>query len=370
MITIVKPDQSYSRHNVTFQCPCGRSLRAKIEAAGTEIQCWDCHRMVYVPFPRSVDEAVRALRKAWDDVFESWGRFGLLVGMATVATALLLVPQFGGPLAISALVAAAFTHGALIRHAHAAELAGEARAVEDAERVSPLRWGARGVAALLFGVGLSAPFLLARAGVGRSAQLTGLLVPGIVTAVMALAPLAMLAAFAPSGPRIVPAVLRWRSRSLLLSLAVLPLSLVLLECALVFATFFLGVFGGLLLDLTTPPPFVLSRLRVPPDWLYHFGEPADITFLGLYLNRLSHGYTLLGAIPPSLTQPLDIGRQYWASSLDRPSYYAFRTVLVFLINTVLLSALALQACCMGRIAALEARLKIKPGTASVPTPAA
>ncbi|MDR3634113.1 MAG: hypothetical protein P4L84_09925 [Isosphaeraceae bacterium] len=367
MISIVKPDQACSRHNLTVQCPCGRTLRARIELAGSEIECWDCHCKVLVPFPRSASEVLRALRKGWDDVFET-NLFPMLIGVAAVLTSMLAIPTLGVPLGIAGMVLVIIGYGVLIRRAEDPE--GDS-STEAPDGTSLLHWLARGAASALFGVGLCAPFLLARGGAGHTARLAGFLVPAIVTAVMVFLPLAMLAAFDPAGPRVVPAVLRWRSRSVLLSLAILPLLLVVLECTLVFTTFFLGIFGGLMLDLVPVPPGLLSRLRVPPDWIYRFGEPADISFLGLYLNRLSHGYTLVGAIPPSLTRSTHFELQFWASNTEIPTYYAFRFALTVLINTFLLSVLALQASWLGRIGRIEGRLKVKPvPVAAEPSPAA
>lgn len=352
MISIVKPDQSYSRQNLTVQCPCGRTLRAKVELAGAEIQCWDCHRKVLVPFPRSAVEAFRAFRKGWDDVFET-ATFALLVAAAVVVTGLLLVPRFGVLLGVAAFGVIALVYGMMMRRGDGPETA------EEDETPSPQRWLACAAVALLSGLGLGAPFLLAREGMGHPAQLAGFLVPCLTTAAMVLFPLATLAAFDRSGPRILAAVLRWRPWSVLLALAIVPLSLVLVECALVFATFFLGLFGGLMIDLIPAPFGLRERFGIRPDWFFRLGEPSDVQFLNLYWNRLGHGYTLTGAIPPSLTLSGQFKIQYWANNLVQRTYVIARLGLTLFIMTCLLSALALQARCLGRIARLESRLMAK-----------
>lgn len=365
MITIVKPQTSLSRQNLTVQCACGRSLRAKVEQAGTEIACWECHRKVLVPVPRSAEEALRALRLGWNDVFET-PLFAFLVGLAVVLTGLLAVPRAGVALGAAGFTLLAFGYGEIIRRV------GESRDDEDDgahtpdDAAGPLRWLARGVVAVLFGACLSAPFLLARRGPGHPAQLAGVLVPAIAFLALGVLPLGMLAAFAPAGPRVAPAVLRWRWRSVLSTLAVVPLILALTELAVIFISFFMGFFGGLMIDLIPTPPGLRVRLGVAPDWLYHFGEPADIHFLNVYFNRLSHGYTLLGAIPPSLILPRQSTDTFWASSTESEYFYYIQIALTLLITTCVLSALAFQACWLGRLARVEGRLKIK----SVPAAAA
>lgn len=369
MISIVKPDPSYSRHNLTVQCPCGRTLRAKVELAGTEIQCWDCHRKVPVPFPRSAIEGFRAFRKAWDDVFETVA-FVLLVAAAAVITGLMAVPRAGVLLGTVAFVAVAFGYGMMMRRGDGAETVEEESPVEE-ETFGLQRWLACGAVALVSGLGLNAPFLLARGGIGHPAQLAGFLVPCLTTGTMVFLPLATLATFDHSGRRVLASVLRRRRWSVLSALAILPLSLVLLECALVFTTFFLGLFGGLMIDLIPTPFGLRERIGIPRDWFFGLGRPSDVQFLSLYWNRLGHGYTLTGAIPPSLALPGQIRIQYWANTLAERTYFIARAGLTLLIMTCLLSALAFQARCLGRIARLEGRLLAKRApAAAVPSPTA
>lgn len=359
MTVIIKPPDSLSRQHLTVQCPCGRALRAKIELAGTEIPCWECHRKVLVPFPRSAGEVIHALRQGWDDVFET-PLFRLLIGVAVVFTAVLAVPRWGVALGAVGFVLAAFGYGALIRRVGDAGVRGEDRAAEADEPAGPRRWLARGGAALLFGIGLSAPFLLARGGIGQPARFAGVLVPLLAVAVFGLWPLVMLAAFGPSGPRAARAIVRWRWRSALGVLALVPLTLVVLECMIVFTSFFLGFFGGLMIDLVPTPPGLRERLGVAPDWIYHFGEPADIHFLDVYFNRLCHGYTLTGAIPPSLMLPASTVDKYWATSRDADLFFIFQVAFTALIHTCVLSAFALQACWLARIGQLESGVKVRP----------
>ena len=136
MITIVKPDQAYSRNNLTVHCPCGRTLRAKIEQAGGEIQCWECHSKVPVPFPRSASDVIQALRRGWDDVFET-GLFTMLIGVAAVLAITLTIPKLAVPLGIAELILVTFGYGDLMRRV------GDT-STEDPGTAGPLRWLARG----------------------------------------------------------------------------------------------------------------------------------------------------------------------------------------------------------------------------------
>jgi len=262
-------------------------------------------------------------------------------------------------LTAAAFVVAAFGYGLLMRWDDEPATAEDETSAEGDKTLGLRLWLASGLVALLSGLGLSAPFLLAREGIGHPAQLAGFLVPCLATVAMVFLPLATLATFDRSGPRVLANVLRWRRWSLLLAVAILPVGLVLVECALVFATFFLGIFGGLMIELIPAPDGLRDRLGVQKDWIFKFGEPCDVRFLHLYGNRLGHGYTLTGAVPPSLMLPEDLKVQYWASNLLEHSYFMARTGLTLFIMTGLLSALALQARCLGRIARLECRTTAK-----------
>src|SRR5204863_8314293 len=91
------------------ECPCGRTLRAGPDQAGTVIRCWSCGREVAVPYPRRQGQLVRALAgAAWDAVRPPTAVIVVLGSLAI--TAALLVPGVGPWLALGLVVAAAWEY--------------------------------------------------------------------------------------------------------------------------------------------------------------------------------------------------------------------------------------------------------------------
>src|SRR5262249_54564208 len=113
-MSIVEPDRSPTKKFLSVVCPCGRGLRASVEMAGQEISCWECHRMVRVPVPRSPEQAFRLIRDVLEGMFE--GRWLILVALlATLLTSVLCVKGIGALLATGVLVIGAISYGELIR---------------------------------------------------------------------------------------------------------------------------------------------------------------------------------------------------------------------------------------------------------------
>src|SRR6478672_4842877 len=109
-MSIVEPDRSSTRKFLTVVCPCGRSLRAPVDMAGQEISCWECHRMVRVPVPRSPERAYRLIVDGLKEVFE--GRW--LIPLFLIAAALagvLCIPYYGVPVGAAVLVLGALGYG-------------------------------------------------------------------------------------------------------------------------------------------------------------------------------------------------------------------------------------------------------------------
>src|SRR5690242_13123692 len=113
-MSIVEPEKSSTRKFLSATCPCGRALRATVDMAGQEISCWECHRMVRVPVPRSPERAFRIIHDGLQEVFEARWLFLLFLGAAAL-TGVLCVPLVGVPLGALVLVLGALGYGELIR---------------------------------------------------------------------------------------------------------------------------------------------------------------------------------------------------------------------------------------------------------------
>src|SRR5947207_462234 len=102
-MSIVEPDRSSTRKFLTVACPCGRTLRAPVDMAGQEISCWECHRMVRVPVPRSPERAYRMIIEGLQELTEARWLIPLLLFAATL-TCVLCIPHNGILVAAALLV--------------------------------------------------------------------------------------------------------------------------------------------------------------------------------------------------------------------------------------------------------------------------
>jgi hypothetical protein len=350
------PGRSIARTYVTVACPCGRLLRAKAEMAGSEISCWECHRKVVVPCPRAgPEETARALRRGWDDTFRLES-LGLVFLTGALVAAVLSVPGAGVWLGTGVLVAAAAGYGELVRRGGL--IAGD-RA--EPRRDRPRRLASRALATVLFGTALAAPYLLSPNGVGHAARVVGLgWLP--VFAGLIVFPSAVVVAFARdrSGPLGVRRVLTSGVRhpvAACAALAVLPLAAAVAEGLLFALANHFNMLCFLLLDLFPKPEAAGRVFGIPAHGDFSFGVAADERFLRMYAHRLGQGYTLLGAVPPSLSLRPDLLRTPYQYSMTETGYLLGRFALTQVAATVLLAALSLQARWLALIAALEA-----PGT--------
>src|SRR5580692_11568031 len=91
---------------VTVTCSCGRSLRAKFEQVGTEVRCWDCHKMVLVPNPHEGQRVARELSDSALIVIKGPDLNSVLVG-GLILTVLLAIPYYGVWCSVIALTMAA-----------------------------------------------------------------------------------------------------------------------------------------------------------------------------------------------------------------------------------------------------------------------
>src|SRR5260221_5987120 len=83
-MSIVSQDRPMiMRDHVNVKCQCGRSLRARLDHAGSTITCWDCHASVSVPVPVAPgDWVARLLRMGARQILE--GRTFTLLALGAV----------------------------------------------------------------------------------------------------------------------------------------------------------------------------------------------------------------------------------------------------------------------------------------------
>lgn len=344
---------TFAKNYLRVVCPCGRPLRAKVELAGSEISCWECHNRVAVPRQHASGvEIVAGLQAGWGRIFSA-ETVGVILVAAAVVTGLMCVVNAGVPLAMVMLVVIAVGYGELIRRDG---LFGPSdREQTEGSYRSP--W-VQGLAAVALGLCLWAPYLLSPQGIGASARIVG---AGwlAVAAGSVVVPLAMLAIFGRGRTGRLGAQRALRAAwshpfATLAAIAVVPLAAVMLEGLLLVLTRYFDTLGYLLGDLFPQTEAAGRLLNISTYSLYAPGASSEPSVFHVYLHQLSHGYSLLGAIPPSLS--LRMARSVHHLSLGQPDtqYFWFRVAATFLSATVMLLALALQARWLGLIASLEA----------------
>ncbi len=100
--------------SIHVTCPCGRTLRAQPDQAGTAIQCWSCKTELVVPHPNQSARLARALADAASEAFQSPTLPLILAGAALIAASL-MVPRAGPILALVLIAASVPAYGAQIR---------------------------------------------------------------------------------------------------------------------------------------------------------------------------------------------------------------------------------------------------------------
>jgi hypothetical protein len=347
---------------IEVNCPCGRTLRARTDQAGTPIQCWDCKAEVVVPYPKApwlmgpmADVAFQALRSAC---------MGLIAGGAALMTAVLLVPRAGLFLALGLVAVLVHVYGSQMRTLPQTD---GALAAPAAGRKAML---VRGVVAVLATLALVAPQVVRNQGHVLPPAETR---PGMVwLAALALAgwlvmPLVVLAVHAhdahgPLSPRQALAALLRHPLATLTALAVFPIALVVTEGVLAFFAWQQEQLPLLVVDVMPPPRF---RYEVDGKHL-HFtydGTRIDMNYsesiagvAAVYPRALRHGYTLVGTIPPSLPMGLlEVRTNPWDYAVTPESYLIHRIVFTILILAFSGIPLLMQARWLGLIAAVGAR---------------
>lgn len=303
-------------------------------------------------------ETALALRSGWERVFASES-LGAILLAAALLTGLACIVGAGLPLAMVLLMVIAVGYGELIRRD------GLFGPVDEEEPGASARnpW-VQGTAAVVLALSLCAPYLLTSQGFGGAARVAGadwLYLAGCAV----LVPLTMLMIFGhdrfgnPGARRVLRTA--WSHPfATLFALLLVPVSAVLLEGSLVILARQFDLLGTLLADVFPNTEKLSRQLDITSFSLYAPGVSTEPGVSQLYLRQLGEGFTMLGAIPPSLSLPMS--RSVYASSVVQANspYFLFRVAATFLSATVMLSALALQARWLGVIASLETSKRPAP----------
>lgn len=353
-------NRTFSQRYLKVRCRCGRMLRVGVEHMGSTVRCWDCRRVVPVSVPRPAGQAARVLTVSARDVFGARGLLGIGLGAVVFTTALLLpVPE---PV-IAALVAAAlaFAYGELVRNWGQAGALGEGTGSLDWRT-----YAARAAATLAFALVLTNAWEFGRTWLGFEPGLFREAL-AVLTALAVVFPLAMLTIWAAPRPRQSLAAIGRRPFLTLMALMVVPLGLVAAEALVLAVTIVQGWFSFYVLDLMPGAVELAPRFGIPPAGLYAFNGLPDHGHLGLYVHHLRHGLALSMGLPASLLDPPHLVRLPWSIELSERAYLAVRAAHTCLVAAVWLSALAIQARCLGLLARLSEWQRPHAGPILAPT---
>jgi hypothetical protein len=353
-MSIVEPEHPTIRKFLTVHCPCGRDLRAPLAMAGHEISCWECHRMVPVPVPRSPERAYRVITEGVSEVFDLRWFAGLAVGAAVLA-GVLCVSGLRNPLGVIVLFLGAVGYGELIRQCGV-----DVWDFDDWKRpgLALMRLGV----ALVAAVCVTAPLLLTPEGPARAPRFSTL---GIVVAFVAamLVPLAIYLVYArdENGPlgvrRAALSLLRYPLASLL-PLLLLPLGVVAAEALVDLVLLYVGNFRFLILELFPDTTYFAQQHNIQEYGNYTRPYLPDARFFHYYFHRLHQGFALTSALPASLSAKTFIVASPWTLELTDGEYLWMRLYPTELVLTVLAFFAAVQARWLGALSRLESGREI------------
>ena len=312
--------------------------------------------MVRVPVPRSSERAYRIIHDGLQEVFEGRWLFVLFVG-AGVLTGMLCVPVVGVPLGTLVLILGALGYGELIRQCGVDywDFDDWKEPAELAQRV--------GIATLA-GLGVAAPMLLSRGGFGEAPRFTtlGVLIGLVGTMVL---PLAIFLVYArdnkgPLGWRRGASLLLRYPVATFLALFLVPIGVVAAELVLILCTSWQGMFPFLVLDLFPGSEYYAEQYKIAMYGNYTKSELPDSRFFHLYFRRLHHGFSLISALPASLSRKTQVLASLWTLELTDDSYRLIRAGYTQVGTMVLLVFLALQSRWLGAISTLESPPAVDP----------
>jgi hypothetical protein len=359
-MSIVEPDRPTTRKFLTVHCPCGRDLRAPTAMAGQEISCWECHRMVRVPIPRSPERAYRVIRDGVPEVFDP--RWLLVVFLlAAVTTGVLCVPRIGVPLSLLALFLGGLAYGELIRQCGI-----DFWDFDDWKR--PGTFLARVVAAALFALAIAAPMLLAPGGISHAPRFSTVSLL-VALAGCAVVPALMYLAYArdedgPLGWRRGASSLVLYPTATFLALLLVPLGVVVAEATVDLTSIYGGSFRFLLLELFPGSEYYAEQYKIPLYGNYTRPYLPDPRFFHLYVRRIHQGYSMTGTVPATLSAHTNVMTSPWTLEVTDTEFLWTRVIFAQVIVVVLFVFLALQARWLGAISTLESKRSIAADTSS------
>ena len=354
---------------VTFECPCGKTLRAGLDRVGTPVRCWACHAENVVPSPAAGGRLGRELLDAVRGAFRFENVLRALAG-GLIVSCLLMVPVAGTVLGLAAMAIAASAYPGALRGSRVD--APTSPRFPGLERPRDLAWGAAIV------LGIAGPSLVRHLVMDRC----GFSTPGAGAIVAAVASVGWLTM--PIGPlldaardrpgpdpgRRVRAAIRRHPVAPLIALLALPAGLAALEMAAVGISIHQEWFPFLILDLFPLPgidridPTKTSVVDVDPS-----GPTAG--YLRIYARGLRLGYSLIGAIPASLWRGRAMRAVPWfifRSPWEYPEVRVLGSTLILAGTGLILEA---QARWLGRIVRVDdaaSRPSEAGGLASSATP--
>lgn len=356
---------------IQFPCPCGRTLRAREDQAGSAVKCWSCQAQVVVPRARNAD---RLARESLDSARRVLGAetFFMALFAAAVASGLLTIPRVGLALGFGFLAIGVTRYVDILRQSGL-------RGTPDPSAtrlVTPLRrcllWLGRLAACLLALALWLAPFLLRHGVMDRGHVLLGLAGPGLWALAFAsilLVPLGIVCTTACDRHGALPARLALLSLgahpvATAAALLIVPAGVVALEGATIATTMEQNWFNPTVADLFPMPGHETARFGKPPARLFDFVNTHTSEYFKIYESGLRRGYALASAIPASLPFGYHTQLSPFMINADHRIYLAVRVLFTALILTAMTSILAIQARWLGLIVSIDAR----PGVPAQPAP--
>lgn len=340
--------RSYSQRYLEVVCPCGRRLRASVDAAGSTIQCWECKATVPVPIPRAPRLAARVLFRGLCDVF-SWSLMSGILAGALVLVGLLILPLPGRVQVGVALALLAIGYGEVTRRGELAS-------------IGTVGWVIRGLLTLPIALLPMLPSLVL-SGSGGMSDPPALVWPGVLmmAGVVVVVPLLLLTIWTPRRFELLRSMAR-HPFALVFALAVVPLGLVAAEAVGVLVTSWLAWFSYYVVALYPRTVQIAHRFDITSA-NYSCVYFVDAQHLRLYQYYLIHGIPLSSALPASLNLFHLRHLGHWTIELDDWLFLLIRAVHTAIIAVVWLTALTIQAYWLGLIARLDLRLeptKVEP----------
>lgn len=341
----VKDGRTFSQRFLKIRCSCGRGLRASVEHMGSTVRCWECRRLVPVPVPRHPAQAARVLTVSVREMFGLQGLLGVVLGSVAFTGALLL-PLPEPVLAALILAALVFAYGGVVRRWGLAGSLGDR-----SEPISLRAYAARAAVTTAVALVLTNAWEFGRTWLGFEPGLFREAM-AVITALAVVFPLAMLIVWAAPHPRQSLAAIARHPFATTLALMVVPLGLLAAEGLIFSVTSLQGWFSFYVLDLLPGSEELAPRYGIPSGGLYALAMFPHQNHLALYAHHLRQGLTLSMGLPASLLNPPHLVKLPWSIEMTEESYLAVRAAHTCLVAAVWLTALAIQARCLGLLARL------------------